>query len=38
VPFDFLVHRFFVQRDLDRIFAFRREALQTMNWRRNSSS
>ena len=38
VPFDFLVHRYFVQGDLDQIFAFRRQALQKMNWRRNSSS
>ena len=38
VPFDFLVHRFFVQRDLDQIFAFRRQALQKMSWRANASS
>ena len=33
VPFDLLVHRLFVQPDLDRIFAFRHKALLAMNWR-----
>lgn len=28
VPFDFLVHRFFVRRDVEKIFAFRTQALQ----------
>jgi ligand-binding SRPBCC domain-containing protein len=28
VPFDFIVHRLFVRRDVERIFAFRAEALR----------
>jgi ligand-binding SRPBCC domain-containing protein len=28
VPFDFLMHRLFVRPDIEKIFAFRREALQ----------
>ncbi len=32
VAFDFLVHGLFVKRDVERIFEFRREALQRMKW------